>query len=298
MSFCTRFAPSPTGRLHLGHAFSALSAWDWAQAHGGRLLLRLEDIDAARCRPEFEAGVLEDLRWLGVVWEEPVLRQSQRLALYRAALERLIAEGLVYRCFRTRKEVLAEIASAPHGPAGAPFRGGPLPPEQERERLARGEEHAWRLDLAACRRRLGARWEQLGFWELGRGPQGEHGRIKAEPERLGDVVLARKDYGVSYHLAACLDDAATGVSHVVRGEDLHEAAHLHRLLQALLEWPEPVYCCHPLVLGPSGQRLAKRDQAASLAALRAAGETPDGVRALLAPYFTAAGSADAAWASA
>lgn len=256
-------------------------------------MLRLEDIDAGRCRPHFAQGVLEDLDWLGVTFAPPLWRQSERLALYRSALDALIARGLAYRCFRTRKQVLAEIASAPHGPS-PPFRGAALAPAEEARRLAMGEEHAWRLDLAACRRALGPRWERLAFVEAGRGPAGEHGRLQAAPERLGDVVLARKDYGVGYHLAACLDDAAAGVTHVIRGEDLHEAAHLHVLLQALFDWPTPTYVSHPLVLGQDGRRLAKRDQAATLRDLRARGVTPQEVRARLADYFKTAESGAAA----
>lgn len=290
MSFTTRFAPSPTGLLHLGHAFSALTAFDAARAAGGRFLLRLEDTDLTRCRPEFEAALLEDLAWLGIAWEEPIWRQSERGAPYRAALEALIARGLVYRCFKTRKEILAEIAHAPHE-TPPPYRGGPAPQEEEAARLAAGEDYAWRLSLEAARATLGpAAWEALSFLEEGRGPNGEHGRLRAEPERLGDVVLARKDTGVSYHLASCLDDAASGVTHVIRGEDLHEAAHLHRLLQALFGWPEPTYRCHRLILGPDGKRLAKRDKAATLAALRAEGVSPAAVRGMLglAPALPAA----------
>ena len=280
MSFTTRFAPSPTGYLHLGHAFSALTAFEAARAAGGRLLLRIEDIDSGRCRPEYEAAILEDLAWLGMAWEPPLLRQSQRLARYRAALEALIARGLVYRCFKTRKALLAEIASAPHGPAPV-YVGAPLPAAEEEKRLAAGEDHAWRLSLAACRESLGAAYAQLSFFEEGQGPAGEHGRIRAEPERLGDVVIARKDAGVSYHLASCLDDAECGITQVIRGEDLHEAAHLHRLLQALFGWPEPRYRSHRLILGADGKRLAKRDQAATLQSLRAAGATASDVRALV-----------------
>jgi len=290
MSFTTRFAPSPTGMLHLGHAFSALTAFDAARAAGGRFLLRLEDTDFTRCRSEFEAAIVEDLAWLGLTWEEPIWRQSERGAHYRAALQALIERGLVYRCFKTRKEILAGIAHAPHETA-PPYRGRPAPPAEEAARLAAGEDFAWRLSLEACRDALGPDWNALSFLEEGRGPHGERGRLRAEPERLGDVVLARKDTGVSYHLASCLDDAASGVTHVIRGEDLHEAAHLHRLLQALFGWPEPVYRCHPLILGPDGKRLAKRDKAATLAALRSEGVSPAAVRARLglAPAPPAAG---------
>ncbi len=268
--FATRFAPSPTGLLHLGHAFSALTAFDAARAVGGRFLLRVEDIDEGRRRPAFEAAIFEDLAWLGVVWETPVRRQSRHMAEYAGALERLVEAGLVYRCFRTRKEILAEVSSAPHGPAPV-FRGGPLPPAQEAARLAAGDAFAWRLSLDRARERLGARWDALGF-------EADGSRVKAEPDRLGDAVLARKDFPTSYHLASVHDDALQGVTHVIRGADLAEAAHLHALLQALLDLPTPVYRHHRLIRGPDGKRLAKRDRAATLAALRAGGATPADVR--------------------
>ena len=269
--FVTRFAPSPTGWLHRGHAFSALTACEAARAAHGRFLLRIEDIDAARRRPEFEAGILEDLAWLGIVWETPVRRQSDHLDDYAAALERLRALGLVYRCFRTRREVLDEIGRAPHGAEPAPFRGGPLPEAAEAARLQRGEAFAWRLSLDVARRALGPRWDQLSFLEEGSGPAGETGLIRAEPGRAGDVILARKDLGVAYHLAVVVDDALQGISHVVRGQDLFEAAHVQRLLQALLELPAPVYRHHPLLLRPDGKRFAKRDTAETLRSLRAGG---------------------------
>jgi len=278
----TRFAPSPTGELHLGHAFSALTAWDAAVVAGGRFLLRIEDIDATRARPVFEAQILEDLAWLGIRWETPVLRQSEHLADYHAALEDLAAKGLIYRCFRTRSDVASEITRAPHGPAGAVFVGEALPADEEAARLARGEAFAWRLSLAAARRRLGPTAATLSFRETGHGPNGEQGEIRAEPDRLGDIVLARKDVGVAYHLAVVVDDARQGVTEVIRGCDLFEAAHVQRLLQALLDLPTPVYRHHPLLLGPDGKRMAKRNGAPALRALREAGETADDVRARLA----------------
>lgn len=276
--FVTRFAPSPTGRLHLGHAFSALTAFDSAKAAGGRFLLRIEDIDHTRARPEFEAGIYEDLAWLGVRWEIPVRRQSDHLADYEAALARLEAQGLIYRCFKTRKD-LAEVAlSAPHGPSPA-LTPGPSSSGDEARWLAEGRAFAWRLSLARARDHLGeAAWRNLVFVEEGRGPAGEHGRIHAEPERLGDVVLARKDVGVAYHLAVVVDDAAQGVTHVIRGEDLHEAAHVQRLLQALLGLPTPAYRHHRLLLGADGQRLAKRNGGETLGDLRDQGVSPDEVR--------------------
>ena len=280
--FVTRFAPSPTGPLHLGHAYAALQAWDAARAAGGGFLLRIEDIDATRARPEWERGLLDDLAWLGLRWEAPVRRQSEHGADYAAALDRLRERRLLYRCFRTRREVAEAAASAPHGPGDAgvapAFRGGPLPPGEEARRLEGGEPFAWRLSLDRAREALGPAWDALAFTEEGRGPDGA-GRIPADPARLGDMVLARKDVGVAYHLAVVVDDALQGVTHVVRGEDLQEAAHGQRLLQALLGLPEPTYRHHPLLLGPDGKRLAKRNGAEPLAALRAAGVTPGEVRA-------------------
>ena len=274
----TRFAPSPTGYLHRGHAVSALTAWRAAQDASGRFLLRVEDIDAVRCRPEFEAGIHEDLAWLGLDWETPVRRQSDHLADYQTALGRLLAGGLVYRCFRTRREALDEIGRAPHGAEPAPFRSGPLPGDEEAERLERGDAFAWRLSLDAARAALGRAWDDLEFVEEGRGPSGERGLIKAEPERAGDIVLGRKDLGVAYHLAVVVDDALQGVTHVIRGQDLYEAAHVQRLLQALLGLPTPVYRHHPLLLRPDGKRFAKRDRAETLRQLRAEGVDPRELR--------------------
>jgi glutamyl-Q tRNA(Asp) synthetase len=277
----TRFAPSPTGWLHQGHAFSALTAYEAARAAGGRFLLRIEDIDRTRARPEFEAGILQDLAWLGLAWETPVRRQSEHMDDYAAALERLRAAGLLYRCFRTRKELAEAAASAPHGPEAAPFRGGPLPGPEEAALLASGRPFAWRLSMAAAREALGPAWDGLGFVEEGSGPAWETGWIAADPDAQGDVILARKDVGVAYHLAVVVDDALQGVTHVVRGNDLFEATHVQRLLQALLGLPAPVYRHHRLLLGPDGKRLAKRNGAESLRDLRAAGVTPEQLRAEL-----------------
>jgi len=282
----TRFAPSPTGELHLGHAYSALTAWDAAVASGGRFLLRIEDIDSTRVRPAFEAAIFADLAWLGIVWDRPVLRQSDHLDDYHAALEDLAARGLIYRCFRTRADVASEITRAPHGPSGPVFVGGPLPADEEAARLARGEAFAWRLSLEAARRHLGAAAAALTFQEEGRGPMGERGTIRAEPERLGDIVLARKDVGVAYHLAVVIDDARQGVTHVIRGCDLFEAAHVQRLLQALLGLPTPTYQHHALLMGADGKRLAKRNGAPALRALREAGETVEDVRRRIADALT------------
>jgi glutamyl-Q tRNA(Asp) synthetase len=274
MSFVTRFAPSPTGYLHLGHAYSALTAFEAARAAGGRFLLRIEDIDQSRARPEFEAAIFEDLAWLGLDWEEPPRRQSEHMADYEAALQSLIARELVYRCFRTRREIADAIASAPHGESGEVFIGGALPPDEEAAKLAAGESFAWRLSLKKARAALGPAYFALVF-------EDETGPVRAEPERLGDVVLARKDFPASYHLASVWDDALQGVTHVIRGEDLRESAHLHVLLQKLLGLLQPVYRHHKLILGPDGKRLAKRDQAATLRAVREAGKTPADVRAML-----------------
>jgi len=267
--FVTRFAPSPTGHLHRGHAFSALTAFAAAEAAGGRFLLRIEDIDRTRCRPEFEAAALEDLAWLGLRWESPVRRQSEHMADYAAALEMLESRGLLYRCFRTRREVAQAVASAPHGRMEA-FHGAPPPPAEEARRLAAGEPFAWRLSLAAAERALGG-FDGLHFLEEGAGPGGEQGRIAARPGLGGDVVLARKDVGVAYHLAVVVDDARQGVTHVIRGQDLFEATHVQRLLQALLGLPTPVYRHHRLLVGPDGRRFAKRDRSETLRELRARG---------------------------
>jgi glutamyl-Q tRNA(Asp) synthetase len=274
--FVTRFAPSPTGCLHRGHAFSALTAHAQARAAGGRFLLRIEDIDATRCRPEFEAAILRDLEWLGLDWETPVRRQSDHLADYAGALRELGERDLLYRCFRTRREIAEEIGRAPHGALEA-FRGAPLGPEEEARRLAAGEPFAWRLSLAAAEAALGG-FAALGFREEGEGPGGERGLVPARPDVGGDVVLARKDVGVAYHLAVTFDDALQGVTHVIRGQDLFEATHVQRLIQALMGWPAPVYQHHRLLTGPDGRRYAKRDRAETLAELRARGVTPEALR--------------------
>lgn len=271
MGFVTRFAPSPTGRLHLGHAFAALTLADAARAAGGRWLLRIEDTDATRCRPDFEAAILQDLAWLGLHWDAPVRRQSEHMDDYQAALSQLQSMGLLYRCFRTRKSILAEISDAPHA-GGEIMRGGASPPEAENEGLALGAPFAWRLSLDRCREHLGeVTWRGLGF-------EAEGAWIKAEPERLGDAILGRKEFPASYHLASVHDDALQGVTHVIRGVDLAEAAHLHVLLQKLLGLPTPIYRHHRLILDADGKRLAKRDRAATLESLRAAGLTVRDVR--------------------
>ena len=276
MNFATRFAPSPTGLLHRGHAFSALTAFGAAREAGGRFVLRIEDIDTARCSGEFEAAILEDLAWLGLRWENPVRRQSEHFDDYEAALSRLRGAGLLYRCFKTRKEILQGMASAPHGPTEV-YRGAPPAPAAEARLLAEGRPFAWRLSLEAAAKALGG-FESLSFQEEGVGPAGESGGIALEPGRLGDVVLARKDVGVAYHLAVVVDDALQGISHVIRGADLFEAAHIQRLLQALLDLPTPTYRHHRLLLGPDGKRFAKRDKAQTLRELRESGTTPAALR--------------------
>jgi glutamyl-Q tRNA(Asp) synthetase len=275
--FVTRFAPSPTGYLHRGHAFSALTAHEAARAAGGRFILRIEDIDRTRCRPPFEAALLEDLAWLGLEWETPVRRQSDHMEDYARALRELAERGLLYRCFRTRREIAEEIERAPHG-AMEVFRGAALPADEEARRLAAGEAYAWRLSLDAADRVLGG-FGALTFTEEAEGPGGEHGQIAARPQVGGDVVLARKDVGVAYHLAVVVDDALQGVTHVIRGQDLFEATHVQRLLQALLALPVPIYRHHRLLTGPDGKRFAKRDRAETLRTLRAQGMTAAGIRA-------------------
>ncbi|AZS21993.1 MULTISPECIES: tRNA glutamyl-Q(34) synthetase GluQRS [unclassified Caulobacter] len=276
MTFVTRFAPSPTGYLHRGHAYSALTTFEAARAAGGRFILRIEDIDATRCRPEYEAAILEDLAWLGLRWETPARRQSEHLSDYEAAIAALRDRGLVYRCFKTRKEI--DIGRAPHEPAVA-YVGAPLSAGEEAERLARGEPFAWRLSLAAAREALGG-FDSLTFVEEGVDRSSPR-TVQARPETAGDIVLARKDVGVAYHLAVVHDDALQGVTHVIRGEDLFEATHIQRLLQALLGLPTPVYRHHGLLTGPDGKRYAKRDKAQTLRALRASGMTASALRAEL-----------------
>ncbi len=271
MGFVTRFAPSPTGYLHLGHAFSALTAFEAARAAGGRFLLRIEDTDGGRARPEFEAAILEDLAWLGLEWEAPVRRQSEHMADYEAALARLIDMGALYRCFRTRREVLTSLAHAPHG-SEALFFGAPAPKEEEAERVAHGDMFAWRLWTARLPDLLNGR--DLFF-------EDETGRVRADPARLGDAVIARKEFPASYHLASVHDDALQDVTHVIRGEDLRDSAHLHVTLQALLGLPTPLYRHHRLIVDASGRRLAKRDKDETLRSMRARGLTPGDIRALI-----------------
>ena len=263
----TRFAPSPTGLLHLGHAYSALMAWNLAQNCGGRFLLRIEDIDGTRCRPEYDAALLEDLKWLGITWEEPVRRQSEHRPEYSSVAQQLWQRGLLYPCFCSRAEILREIEAAGGAPHGA---DGPLYPgicrrlsvDEAGARIRRGDQYALRLNLQRAITLVGS---GLVWTDLQRGVQ------EARPELLGDVILVRRDIGCSYHLCVVWDDALQGVSHVSRGEDLFEATHLHRLLQAVLNLPTPVYTHHGLLRDASGRRLAKRDRDETLTALRQQG---------------------------
>jgi glutamyl-Q tRNA(Asp) synthetase len=282
-----RFAPSPNGYLHLGHALSALINFDMARAAAGRFLLRIEDIDQARCRGEYETAIYEDLAWLGLDWEQPVRRQSEHFAEYRAALARLEADGLLYPSFESRAEIAALIAQRdahrnwPRDPDGVPLYPGSAraaPPAERARRLAAGEPFALRLDMAAALARVGA----LDWRESGAGPAGETGIVAAEPARWGDIVLARKETPTSYHLAVVIDDARQGVTHVVRGRDLFWSTSLHRLLQALLGLPVPAYHHHRLVLDAQGRKLSKSTQATALRLLREGGSTAALIRAMVA----------------
>lgn len=283
-----RFAPSPNGQLHLGHAYSALLNQRMAQETDGCLLLRMEDIDTARCTPAFEQGIYDDLQWLGLQWELPVRRQSEHFAEYRNALTRLADMGLVYPAFLSRTVVREQIGEAlakgkewPCDPDGSPHypEGERLLSEQDRlKQMATGAPYAWRLDMQKALALAGAPL----FWnEEGHGPQGETGRIKAEPARWGDVILARKDTPTSYHLSVVIDDALQGITHVVRGRDLYHATSVHCLLQKLLDLPEPLYHHHDLVLAEDGQKLSKSRHDTALQSLRAQGFTPADIRAKL-----------------
>jgi glutamyl-Q tRNA(Asp) synthetase len=271
----TRFAPSPTGHLHLGHAHSALLGFRTAKDNGGRFLLRIEDIDRARCRAEFETALCEDLTWLGLDWELPVRRQSDQFDDYRAALARLDALGVLYPCFCSRKDI-ASAASAPHAGEGTIYPGTcrELHPDLVAARKSRGDPFALRLDVARALTRTGP----LLFWETG--TDGRWREIRAEPERLGDTVLGRRDIPASYHLCATLDDHLQGITLVIRGEDLRPATHIHRLLQALLGLATPCYSHHVLLVNESGERLSKRDGAVTLRSLRATGMSAGAVRAM------------------
>lgn len=274
-----RFAPSPNGFLHLGHAYSALLNFDRARKTGGLLLLRIEDIDATRCRPDYETAIYEDLAWLGIAWETPVRRQSEHLADYRAALEKLSALGLVYPAFESRAEIARLVAAReadgpwPRDPDGAPLHPGnakSLSADERSQLIASGAPYALRLDMAAACRRVGG----LSWNELGEGPDGERGIVPARPEAWGDVILARKETPTSYHLSVVVDDALQGVSEIVRGQDLFHAAAVHRLLQVLLGLPEPAYRHHRLICDEAGRKLSKSSRSTGLRELRAAGVAP------------------------
>jgi len=272
----TRFAPSPTGLLHLGHAYAALVAHRLAHQHHGTFLLRFEDIDHTRVRPEFYDAIEEDLHWLGLSWSGTPLRQTDRLPAYAAAIEQLNTTQILYPCFCTRRDIAEEtarITNAPHGPEGPLYPGTcrALSADQRAALLAANTPHCWRLDAAAASQRLGP----LTFHDQ------RHGEIPVDPALLGDVILARKDIATSYHLAVVVDDAFQHISLVTRGEDLLPSTHVHRLLQALLALPEPTYHHHPLLLDANGQRLAKRDDSQTLRSLRQSGSTPANILAQL-----------------
>lgn len=281
--YVTRFAPSPTGPLHLGHAYSALLAWDRAQAQGGTFLLRIEDTDTARCKPEFEAAIYDMLAWLGISWPAPVLRQSENLGSYRSALNQLIELDLCYSCSCSRRDIRAALAAPqegilPLGPDGLVYPG---------TCRGRGIGHpgsggAIRLDMGKAVSGLGD-VGKMGFWETG--SEEPHLRFLSSRhliKAVGDVVLGRADTGVAaYHLAVVVDDAAQGITEVVRGADLAEATHIHRLLQALLQLPVPSYYHHTLIRDNAGKRLAKRDDARALAKYRSEGATPADIRVLV-----------------
>ncbi len=279
-----RFAPSPNGYLHLGHALSALINFDLARARRGRFLLRIEDIDAARCRREYETAIYEDLGWLGIVWDAPVRRQSEHFAAYQVAIERLEAHGLIYASFESRAEIArlvrAREASGPwpRDPDGTPLypgSGRSLSAAERARRMAADEPYALRLDMAAAVTRAGAlTWRE-------RGPDGHVATVAADPAAWGDVVLARKETPTSYHLSVVVDDAAQGITDIVRGRDLFAATAVHRLLQVLLELPAPVYMHHPLILDGDGRKLSKSTQATGLRELRARGATPADIRRMV-----------------
>ncbi|MDG4880897.1 tRNA glutamyl-Q(34) synthetase GluQRS [Mesorhizobium sp. WSM4884] len=283
-----RFAPSPNGELHLGHAYSALLNQQMAARAGGRLLLRIEDIDITRCMPEFEAGIYHDLKWLGLAWEEPVRRQSEHFSEYKAVLDGLIAEELVYPAFMSRGEIRAFIAETekrgrdwPRDPDGVPLYpplDKALPMKERKRRIADNMSFAWRLDVEAATARMAG---ALSWIEFTDGTMAATDTVEARPQAWGDVIVARRDIPTSYHLAVVVDDALQGVSHVVRGQDLYAATGVQRLLQELLGLPAPRYFHHRLILGPDGRKLSKSLKDTGLAALRQAGVSPQGVRQLI-----------------
>jgi glutamyl-Q tRNA(Asp) synthetase len=281
-----RFAPSPNGYLHLGHAYSALLNFDLARESGGTLLLRIEDIDATRCRPEYEEAIYEDLAWLGISWQQDVRRQSARFADYRAAMEKLEAMGLIYPSFESRSEIARLVAQREAGgpwlrdPDGAPLYPGAAKarsPAERQRMIESGAPYALRLDMAAAIARAG----QLAWTEQGAGPGGETGIVTARPEAWGDVILARKETPTSYHLSVVVDDALQGTSDVVRGQDLFWSTSVHRLLQQLLDLPQPAYRHHRLISDAAGQKLSKSGKATGLRELRDGGASPAEVRRLV-----------------
>ncbi|MEJ0078875.1 MAG: tRNA glutamyl-Q(34) synthetase GluQRS [Alphaproteobacteria bacterium] len=279
-----RFAPSPNGHLHLGHALSALIDFEMARALGGRFLLRIEDIDPTRCRPEFEQAIYEDLAWLDIAWEEPVRRQSENLDAYARALAKLEADGLLYPSFESRGDIARYVAEHshphwPHDPDGAPLYPGLSRKlsHEERTRRKASEPYALRLDMNAALARAGA----LTWVETGADPKQDHETRMAEPDKWGDVVLARKDTPTSYHLSVVVDDALQGVTHVVRGQDLYQATSVHRVLQALLGLPVPLYHHHRLIFDAEGKKLSKSTGATALRELRRQGKTPADIRRIV-----------------
>ena len=282
----TRFAPSPTGPLHLGHAFSAIMAHDFARAMGGKFLLRIEDIDISRARPQWEQAIYDDLTWLGLTWDGTVLRQSDRLPTYQKALDDLWARGLLYPCSCSRRDIEAALsapqegAPAPHGPDGLIYPGTCRPKTDQSRSLSRPTEATLRLNVTKMQSDA-----MICYQETGIGPQGRSGRIAFSSEMLastvGDFVIARRDMGTSYHLAVVLDDAAQGVTHVMRGADLTEATMIHVYLQRLIGLPTPTYHHHHLIRDQQGKRLAKRDDARALSKYRAEGATPADIRRMI-----------------
>lgn len=279
--FATRFAPSPNGRLHLGHVRSALFAARTAQRIGGRFILRIEDIDITRARAEFVSAIFDDLAWLRLSWEEPVLRQSEHFADYIAAADRLRAMGVLYRCFASRTEISAAHDGRSFDPDGAPIYPGlhrGMSDDEQARRVRAGEMFAWRIDMAKALDLVQAKFSRAALTYRAMDESGAVTEVAARPEIWGDAVIVRKEFPASYHLAVVVDDARQGVTHVTRGMDLEPATALHRLLQVLLDLPEPIYCHHGLVLGPDGRKLSKSEGAESVAALRARGVSADEVR--------------------
>ncbi len=281
-----RFAPSPNGYLHLGHAYSALLNFDLARQNSGRLLLRIEDIDPIRCRPEFEAAIFEDMEWLGISWQQPVRRQSDHLAVYRDSLARLERDGLIYPAFESRSQIKTmvqakdKISKWPRDPDNGPLYPGEakwMLPKERDNKIKSGAPYVLRLDMAAAFAKVG----KLSWTEQGAGPDGETGSVSATPDQWGDVILARKETPTSYHLSVVVDDALQGVTHVVRGRDLFWATSVHRLLQELFGLPQPIYRHHALVPDDTGGKLSKSTAATALRELRAKGATPASIRQLV-----------------